>query len=220
MDDAKSMPGPSSSPSPLRACASCGLVQQIPPLLPGYVARCSRCAARMPRVAKATSGCTRALIATILAFLFFWPAILLPILEVERFGLRHQSSILGGAFELLRSGEWFVGAVVLLFSVVLPFVKIVMLLELTVIGMLPRPHRAMTYRFMELLGRWSMLDVLLLALLVMLVKVGSLVAFHIRFAVFPFVVCVALTMLASWMLDPHAIWEDCGEVTSEESVDG
>ena len=101
-----------------------------------------------------------------------------------------------------------VGLVVVLFSVVFPLTKIVMLLELSVVGVLHRRHRAFTYRLMEMLGRWSMMDVLLLAFLVMLVKVGSLVEFHLGPAVFAFVACVALSMMASLSFDPHAIWDE------------
>ena len=49
---------------------------------------------------------------------------------------------------------------------------------------------------------------LLLAFLVMLVKLGSLVEFHLGSAVIAFVACVVLSMLASLCFDPHAIWED------------
>jgi paraquat-inducible protein A len=58
------------------------------------------------------------------------------------------------------------------------------------------------------MGRWSMMDVLLLAFLVMLVKLGSLVEFHFGPAVVAFVMCVGLSMLASLCFDPHAIWDE------------
>ena len=53
-----------------------------------------------------------------------------------------------------------------------------------------------------------MMDVLLLALLVTLVKLGDLVAFQLGPAVFAFVMCVVMSMIASVMFDPHAIWEE------------
>jgi paraquat-inducible protein A len=61
---------------------------------------------------------------------------------------------------------------------------------------------------MEHLGKWSMLDVLLLALLVMMVKLGSLVEFHLGPAILAFVGCVVMSMIASLSFDPHAIWEE------------
>jgi paraquat-inducible protein A len=64
---------------------------------------------------------------------------------------------------------------------------------------------------MEQAGRWSMMDVMLLAFLVMLVKLGTLVEFHIGPAVWAFVLCVAMSMLASLSFNPYAIWEGDNE---------
>ena len=126
----------------------------------------------------------------------------------DRLGYRHASSVAEGIVDLLWQGEWFVGLVVLLFSIVFPLVKIVMLLELSLLGLLQRRHKALTYRVMEYAGKWSMMDVMLLAFLVMLVKLGDLVAFHFGPAVLAFVLCVAMSMIASMSFDPHAIWEE------------
>jgi len=69
-------------------------------------------------------------------------------------------------------------------------------------------HKALTLRMMEHLGKWSMMDVLLLAFLVMLVKLGDMVEFHFGPAIVAFVFCVAMSMLASLSFDPHAIWDE------------
>jgi paraquat-inducible protein A len=145
------------------------------------------------------------------AFVLYWPAVLLPILEIEQLGHRHQSSLLGGTLELLSHGNWFVGTIVLMFSIVFPLVKIVLLLELSLLGMLARRHKGITYRAMELAGKWSMLDVMLLAFMVMLVKLGDLVQFSFGPAVIAFVLCVAMSMIASLLFDPHLIWQEPDE---------
>ncbi|MCZ6795735.1 MAG: paraquat-inducible protein A, partial [Planctomycetota bacterium] len=129
-------------------------------------------------------------------------------LEIERLGHRSESSILIGTIDLLRHGSWFVGLVVLLFSVVLPLVKMLLLIELSFLGILQRRHKALTYRIMEHASKWSMMDVLLLAFLVMLVKLGDLVEFHFGPAVVAFALCVVMNMIASLSFDPHTIWED------------
>ena len=123
-------------------------------------------------------------------------------------GIRTQSSILGGSIDLIKHGSWFVGGIVLLFSIVFPLTKIVLLLELSLLEFLHRRHKAATLRLMEHMGRWSMMDVMLLAFMVMLVKLGDLVTFHFGPAVFAFVLCVTMSMIASLSFDPHAIWED------------
>ena len=142
------------------------------------------------------------------AFVLFWPAILLPILHVEKLGQVQESSILEGTIDLLHHGSWFVGIVVLVFSVVFPLTKILLLLELSLLQLLHRRHKARTLRLMEHVGRWSMMDVMLLAFLVMLVKLGSLVEFRFGPAVVAFSLCVAMSMIASLTFDPHAIWDD------------
>lgn len=142
------------------------------------------------------------------AFILFWPAILLPILKVERLGQEQSSSILGGTLDLLMHGNWFVGGIVLLFSVVFPLAKVVLMLELSLLEVLHQRHKAFTLRLMEHLGKWSMMDVMLLAFLVMLVKLGDLVEFHFGPAVIAFVLCVTMSMVASLTFDPHSIWEE------------
>jgi paraquat-inducible protein A len=100
------------------------------------------------------------------------------------------------------------GPVVLLFSVVLPLTKLVLLVELSHFRLFNRRFQARTLRLTEYLGRWSMLDVLLLSLLVMLVKLGDLVQFQFGPAIIAFVLCVVMSLTASFCFDPHAIWEE------------
>lgn len=190
------------------ACRCCGLIHEIPTLNPQQRAVCTRCGTAFapPGCRKTTSSRTAA--ATVAAFVLFWPAVLCPILEIEKMGLRQQSSVLGGAIDLLKQGSWFVGGVVLLFSVVFPLTKIVLLLELSLLEFLHRRHKATSLKLMEHMGRWSMMDVMLLAFLVMLVKLGNIVEFHFGPAVIAFVLCVTMSMVASVSFDPHAIWED------------
>ena len=145
---------------------------------------------------------------SLVAFLCYWPAILLPLVEIERFGQRHRSSLLQGVLDLTRDGDWFVGGIVFVFSIVFPLVKIGLLLDLSLLRLLHRKHQALTYRVVEFVGRWSMLDVLLLALLVMLVKMRSLLSFHLGPAIYAFSGCVALGMIASMVFDPHAMWDE------------
>ena len=190
----------------LKACHCCGQIHRVPLLGAQEVASCTRCGAGIDRLPGQSASRTAAAAAA--AFVLFWPAILLPILEIEKFGHHHESSLLFGTIELVRQGDWFVGSVVLLFSVVFPLVKIVLLLELSLLGLLHRQHKARTYRVMDFVGKWSMMDVMLLAFMVMLVKLGSLVQFHFGPAVWAFVLCVAMSMLASICFDPHTIWDD------------
>jgi len=196
---------------PLKACHCCGQIHRLPLLAPDQAAVCRRCGAKFAHLPARSASRTAAAAAA--AFILYWPAILLPILRIEKFGHHYESSLLIGTIELLREGSWFVGMVVLLFSIVFPLVKILLLLELSLLGLLHRQHKSRTYRIMEFAGKWSMMDVMLLAFMVMLVKLGSVVEFHFGPAVWAFVFCVAMSMLASICFDPHTIWDE-GEVGS------
>lgn len=191
-----------------RACHCCGLIHRVPPVSPAERAACTRCGSHFTTPTTRRAAASRTAAAALAAFILFWPAVLLPVLEIEQLGHVHQSSILGGIADLLSHGSLFVGLVVLVFSIVFPLAKIVLLLELSLLELLERKHKAWTLRLMEHLGKWSMMDVLLLALLVMMVKVGDMVEFELGPAVIAFVLCVAMSMLASLSFDPHAIWED------------
>lgn len=191
-----------------RACHCCGMIHRLPQLATGQLACCTRCHSKLAVAGEpSVRAASRTAAAAVAAFVLYWPAILLPILEIERLGQRSQQSILSGTFDLLNHGNYFVGTVVLLFSLVFPLAKILLLLELSWLEILHRRHKAIGLRLMESLGKWSMLDVMLLALLVMLVKLGNLVDFHFGPAVVAFVLCVAMSMVASLSFDPHSIWD-------------
>lgn len=191
-----------------KACHCCGLVHRVPPLTSGQSAICSRCETTIQRFQPLGASSARTAAAAVGAFILYWPAILLPILDIQQLGHHHTSSLLSGTIELIRHGSWFVGVIVLLFSIIFPLTKILLLLELSLLGWLHRRHKALTYRMMEAAGKWSMMDVLLLAFMVMLVKLGTLVQFRFGSAVVAFVGCVAMSMVASLLFDPHAIWEE------------
>ena len=193
----------------LRACHCCGLVQSVPNLEREEQAACARCNCIVDSGKRSgQQSSARCFAAALAALMLYLPAVLLPIIEIEKLGHHHTTSLLGGTLDLLMHGSWFVGCIVLLFSIVLPLVKLLALLELSWIGLTHRQHRAWTYRLVELAGRWSMMDVLLLALLVTMVKLGDLVSFKLGPAVLAFVLCVVMSMVASIMFDPHAIWEE------------
>jgi len=201
-------PPPAKAADSHRACHCCGLIHRVPMTTEKQRACCTRCGSGYTTSAGKAKSASRTAAAACGAFVLFWPAVLLPILRVEKLGQLSESSLLSGIVELLSQGSYLVGGVVLVFSVVFPLGKIVMLLELSLLEVLHRKHKAITLRIMEHLGRWSMMDVMLLAFLVMLVKLGNLVEFRLGPGVFAFVGCVTMSMIASLSFDPHSIWED------------
>jgi paraquat-inducible protein A len=197
----------------LTACPCCGLIQQVPARAGGLGAstlRCHRCNSALHRSHSNRSASRTAAIA--LAALLLYPlAVGLPMVQLERFGHVHQSSVWSGSLTMLAKGEWFVGSVVFFCSIVLPLVKLLALLGISV-GVLRRRisqhHRAWVYRLIEITGRWGMVDVLLVAILVAAVKLGSLVQVHAGPGAVAFTACVLLSLVASAVFNPRAIWED------------
>lgn len=191
------------------ACWCCGLVQSFPMLAENQRAHCPRCESLVaPR--RAAHQSTEATAALALAALFLYPlAILLPIMKIEQLGHATEDSILTGVGALMHAGHWFVGMVVLVFSLIVPPTKLAALLFLSLASHTVRAkHRAVTYHFVEVLGRWGMLDVMVVAVLVAYVKLGDVVHITPGPGLMAFAACVLLSLLASVCFPPHALWSE------------
>lgn len=198
----------SCSPSHLGACHCCGLVHHIPPVGGRSVACCTRCRSVIRHGVHPRSA-SRAGALAVAALLLYPLALWLPVMQIERLGHRSDASIWSGTVALLGEGHLFVGLAVLLFSVIAPVGKLGLIFALC-IGQryIARHDRARAYRLIELIGRWGMVDVLLVAILVAVVKLGDLVEVTPGPGVVIFGVVVILSLLASAAFDPHAIWEE------------
>ncbi len=96
---------------------------------------------------------------------------------------------------------------VLLCSVVVPVMKLAALLMLSTQRGLGERHRALTYRLVEWTGRWGMLDVLLVAVLVAVLKLGDLMTVSVGPGLLAFTACVTLSLAAAASFDPFDMWE-------------
>ncbi|MEZ6017446.1 MAG: paraquat-inducible protein A [Planctomycetota bacterium] len=214
MSDAATGEGAPQAPAAERAmppvaCPTCGLVQRVPPLAVDERARCARCAAvvRAPSRSARSESRTAALA---LAALLLWPAaVTLPVMHIERFGRMNDASVWSGSVGLLQRGEWFVGGVVFVCSFVLPLLKLLALLAIT-LGrrFMERRMRAFTYRLVDWTGRWGMLDVLLVAVVVAWVKLGDFADVAPGPGAVAFTLLVLASLVAGATFDPHVIWED------------
>ena len=191
----------------LKSCHCCGLIHQVSALQSNERAQCTRCDSVIDQSKNFKRSQGRTAAAAVAAMVLLPAAVLLPILEIEQLGHHHRSSILGGIVDLYQTGSVIVATVILLFSIVLPSLKILALIELSWLCSMQQRHRAWTYRWMEQIGKWSMMDVMLLALLVMMIKLSGVVQFHFGPALIAFVLCVSMSMIAAICFDPHAIWE-------------
>jgi paraquat-inducible protein A len=128
-------------------------------------------------------------------------------LYIERLGHASESSLLGGVISLWSQGHWLISSIVLLFSVLLPPLKLIALALLSWRPVaLQHFHKALLYRAVEFLGRWSMLDVMLVAILVAFVKLGDLVNIWPGNGLIAFIALVLCSLLASFAFNPKLMW--------------
>jgi paraquat-inducible protein A len=148
----------------------------------------------------------RTLALAIAALLLYPAAITLPVLRIEQFGRTHETGVLGGAIDLLGDGHAVLGLIVLFCSVLIPVANLLGLVVLSLSTIqLSAAHRGRTWRLIELSGRWGMLDVLLVAALVALVRLGELVDVQAGPGAALFALVVILSLLAAMAFDPRAI---------------
>lgn len=192
------------------ACRTCGLVQRLGGVGPGLVAECARCGSRLHRHRPNSLSRTAAL--SLAALLLYVPANVYPILRMNLYGVRSDSTVWDGCRSLFEHGEVLVALVVFLASMVVPFLKLAGLLFLVVTSALGspagRPGRTWIYRAIDVIGPWAMLDVFLLSVLVALVKLGELATVLPGPGLLAFTAMVVLTILASSSFDPRLIWAE------------
>lgn len=194
----------------LVGCHCCGLVQRVQVVSARQRAKCCRCGASIMNSLRRFQ-CNQRTAAVAFAALLVYPwAISLPILHVEQMGFQHASGIIDGGMALIAHGQWGVAAVVLGCSVVLPLLKLggLFILCTRTRNWFDRKHWSGLYRFIEWTGRWGMIDVLLVAILVAVVKVGDMVEIRPGLGLVAFTAFVVLNLIASGLFDPHAIWEE------------
>jgi paraquat-inducible protein A len=142
---------------------------------------------------------SRAVVVLLLcALLLFIAGIFRPFTSVTKLWLfENQISVYAGLITLWKENELFLFVILLVFTVVFPFVKILSLLALWLKGGLTRDRVEQLYRFVAQLGKWSMLDVFIVAILVVTVKSGGLATIRIEHGLFLFFCSVMLTQVAS-----------------------
>ncbi|MFY0990207.1 PqiA/YebS family transporter subunit [Halomonas sp. C05BenzN] len=198
--------GEPAAPQGLAGCATCGLVNRLEDSGRSHCRRCGeRLHARLPHSLQRTW----ALIAA--AAVMYIPANLYPIMTTTSLGQSSPSTIIGGVVELIQMGSWPVAGVIFVASVIVPVGKLVALAWLCLVversDELNANTRTRLYRLTEFIGRWSMVDVFVVAILVALIRAGSLMSITPGPAALAFGSVVVITMLAAMTFDPRLIWD-------------
>ena len=171
---------------------------------------CTRCGAVLH--ARRPNSLTRTWALLITAAILYIPANLLPIMTVNFLGNGMPATIMEGVIELINADMLPVAAVVFIASILVPTFKLIgialLLYSIQRHQPLSARQRIVMYRFIEWIGRWSMLDIFVIAILVTLVNFGNLASIEANLGAAAFACVVVLTMLAAVTFDPRLIWDN------------
>jgi paraquat-inducible protein A len=198
---------PTAAAGHLISCHVCGLLCRGGH--GGRTLHCPRCSA--PLHFRKPGSVSRSWAFLAAAYILYIPANFLPIMETSSLFGAQADTIMSGIIYLWRSGSWDLALVVFVASIMVPLLKLIAL-TLLLISVQRRScwqplQRARLYRLVELVGRWSMLDIYVVAILAALVQIGALATVNAGPGALAFGAVVVLTMFSAMEFDPRLIWD-------------
>lgn len=171
---------------------------------------CSRCGARIhSRIPSSLSQTWALLISSMILYI---PANFLPVMTVEKLGAGKSDTIFSGVVSLINSGMVPIAVIVFIASILVPLFKMLILLYLLLSVHFKWKfnirQRMQLYRLIEFVGRWSMLDIFVIVILITLVSFGKIISIYAGPAANSFAAVVVLTMVAAMKFDPRLMWDD------------
>lgn len=187
----------------LIACRRCGRLHDAQP------AHCTRCGAPLEsRDFESVQKVWAWLFAGIVAY---FPANLYPMLRTATLNEHSESTIVGGVVDLIHHGSVGIAAIVFVASVLIPVGKFIAIAYLAISiqnkSVLKQHQRHKLYEVVEFVGRWSMIDVFVVAILSALVQLDSIASINPGVAAFSFAISVVFTMLSAQSFDARLIWD-------------
>jgi paraquat-inducible protein A len=198
----------------LLLCQNCHKISCLPSANQPEKINCPRCG-EVHQLRKENSvDRSWALIVT--ALILTLPANLLPIMSVSSLGRVSKSTIIDGIILFFQGGSYGIGLIILTASILVPLFKIIGM-ALILISIHNKwttwlRHKALMFRFIQFVGRWSMLDIFVIALLCSLVRFGSLSSVDVAPAALYFSAVVLCTMFAALSFDPRLLWDSAEPV--------
>ncbi len=188
----------------LVACTRCTRVWPI------GETRCPRCGSIL--ISRRTRSLQRVWAWLIVGIICYVPANLYPMLRTQTLFTSSESTIVGGAIEIAHYGSYGIAAIILAASVLIPVGKFISIAYLALsmrrTVRLSSHARHKLYEIVEFIGRWSMIDVFVVAILSSLVQLSSVASIQPGPAAITFALSVIFTMLAALSFDPRMIWDD------------
>jgi len=193
----------------LISCRTCHLSSRIPPIEEGIPA-CPRCGTALHSRKPNSLARTWALL--ISAAVLYIPANVLPITISSSIGSTTQAdTIISGVIFFYLEGSRLIAVIIFVASIFIPIFKLLTLCYLLLsvqLRWLRRPlDRARLYRLIELVGRWSMIDVFVITLMIALIKLGAVGNLAAGPGGLYFAAVVVITIFASNSFDPRLIWD-------------
>ncbi len=186
--------------------SSCHVCSQ---LSPATVHLCPRCMS--PLHLRKVNSIQRSWALLITAVMLYIPAMLYPVTSVYALGQVEASTLMGSVIHFLESGSWPIAIVIFVASIAVPILKIIGLGYLLVCVQRKKHENRLQltrlYRMVEFVGRWSMIDVFVVAILVALVQFGIFINIIPGIGIMAFTAVVIVTMFASMQFDPRLIWD-------------
>ena len=149
---------------------------------------------------------------TICAILLYIPAMLYPMMEVTSMGVQKESTILQGVISFLEAKSYFIAFVIFTASVVIPMIKLIGLLfifvSLKINVKMSKTRKIVIFKFIEAIGKWSMIDIYVVALLASIVQLDEIFNIKGGIAATSFALMVIITMIAANRFDTRIIWDE------------
>jgi paraquat-inducible protein A len=198
----------------LCACQSCGLVSELGKTnetlkLTQKEVYCPRC--RQPMLVRKRNSMSKSMAYLMTAYLLYIPANLLPIMDTSSLFNAQRDTIMSGVIFLWRTNAVSLAILVFLASIVTPLFKMLALSYLLYVvkyGVRQPLFATKLYRFLHMIGRWSMLDIFMVAILVTLVNVKTLTVIVASPGAIAFAGVVIFTMLAVESFDVRLLWDN------------
>ena len=202
----------------LQSCDTCGLLSRP---APGEdEGRCPRCDEEL--VFRKPASLERTLAYLMAAAVCYVPANVLPVMTTITASGRESDTILQGVVLLWSPTGWPLSLIVLFASIMIPSAKIVALAYLLITvrrgSIENNRQRIRLYRIVELIGRWSMVDVFVDTFTVALIQLQPLMSVEPAPGLFFFAAVVVLTMLAVESFDPRLIWDSASSKEIQKEV--
>ena len=195
-------------PDQLMACDLCELVHEGTAAKGGAAVACARCGSEVR--ARKPDSIVRTGAFLLAALVLYIPANVLPVMHTRLLGSEAESTILEGVEEFWRSGSWDIAVLIFTASVAVPCTKFLATALLLLDQKFPigsRMGKTRLLRLVEHIGYWSMLDVLVVALVTALIQFRALGIAEPRAGIVFFGAVVVLTMLAAMSFDSRLAWK-------------